>query len=105
MNVIVKPRGSGKTTALVEYMLEPGNEDVVFVAPSQAQANVGFHRYKELGGNPHHEHRFQSASWLEFRDKRERRPWIVIDEADGVLGYFLKAQIEAMTFSERRELP
>lgn len=105
MNVIVRPRGGGKTTDLVRFMLEPGNEDVTFVAPTHAQADVGFRAFIREGGSPELKHRFQPAWWLENRDMRGRRPRIVIDEADGVLGSLINAQIEVITLSERRELP
>jgi hypothetical protein len=39
MKIIDIPQGAGKTTQLVEYMLQPGNEDVIYIAPTLRQAD------------------------------------------------------------------
>lgn len=43
MKVIDLPQGAGKTTQLVEYMLQPGNEDVIYIAPTVRQAEAARH--------------------------------------------------------------
>jgi len=105
MRIFNRPMGTGKTTELVKLMLEPGNGDVYFVAPSRAQAEIGYRiakemivasaksdpevtiSYKNLG------HRFISASAL---DKLEAGTRYVIDEIDGVIGALIGGPVLAI---------
>lgn len=87
MKIIELPRGRGKTTELVILMMEPGNEDVVYVAPTMQQAQSA-RKIAEAHGMPRPTlHRFISANGLS--DLHNTGTRYVVDELDGVLGYLL----------------
>lgn len=98
MRIINREHGGGKTTELVRIMLLPGNEDVVFVAPTAAQAErlgyetavqvFGAKRSKELAS------RFISASALPNRKDRNER--YVIDELEGVISSLVGGEVIAV---------
>lgn len=102
MRVINKPSGAGKTTELVRIMLEPGNEDVVYVAPTRAQAEragyltaVSTFRQDET---PELKARFISANEMRSRVGRNER--YVFDEFDVVLRTLL-GDVIAVAGTER----
>lgn len=87
------PRGLGKTTALVSYMLAPGNEDVVLYAPTLAQAENARRIAEKIAGTIQPNLRFRKIP-DDLNDlKRDGR--FVVDEADGVF-----RGIEALAFSK-----
>lgn len=97
MEIIDLPQGEGKTAALVDLMLEPGNEDVVYVAPTYAQADYArklavakFGGVEPLGFRL----RFTSASGvLSYSGPRRR---YVVDELDTTLSVLLGGGVVAM---------
>jgi hypothetical protein len=88
------PRQGGKTTALARYMTEPGNEDVVCLAPTRAQANVVYHAAREIDPEVDR-HRFCVAS-----DRHHFRR-AVIDEADVVIEQLLGCRVDMIALTER----
>lgn len=98
MKIISKGLGEGKTYDLVKLMLEPGNEDVVFVAPTRAQAQaLGKRTAVETfgqGDTPELSQRFISAAELPNRKGRKER--YVIDEIDGVIGGLMGGEVIAI---------
>lgn len=107
MRIFNRPMGAGKTTELVKLMLEPGNEDVYFVAPTRAQAEIG-HRIAQgilsealeavgdrFAGTDRGKlaARFLSSSALEKQPKGTR---YVIDEIDGVIGSLIGGPVLAI---------
>lgn len=99
MKIISKGLGEGKTTDLVRIMLQPGNEDVVFVAPTWAQAErIGYRTaISFFGATPGKElqGRFISASALENHVRTGKHRY-VFDEVDGVLQALLRAPVIAI---------
>jgi hypothetical protein len=124
MKVIDLPQGAGKTTQLVESMLQPGNEDVIYIAPTIAQADharrmaasmildrasalLGFDmsvivptvsRAGKLG------RRFMGASQLANHPRQLIDARVVIDELPGVL-YVLAgcARVETVALTSNEE--
>lgn len=98
MKIISKGLGEGKTYDLVKLMLEPGNEDVVFVAPTRAQAqDIGKRTAVITFGQrdtPELRSRFISAAELPNRKGRKER--YVIDEIDGVIGGLIGGEVIAI---------
>lgn len=101
MKIINREMGGGKTTALVEIMLRPGNEDVIYVAPTYAQAKLAMRIAREkLKGRtlpPDLSRRFVSASALNgpgWRSPQEYR--YVIDEFDGVIRGLVGGEVIAV---------
>ena len=98
MKIINREMGGGKTTALVEMMLRPGNEDVVFVAPTRAQAvNIGLRTAVKVFGQeetPKLRDRFISVS--ELLGRRDRKERYVLDEIEGCLQYLVEAPVVAI---------
>jgi hypothetical protein len=87
MKVFNLDRGEGKTTALIKIMLEPGNEDVIYVAPTHAQANYAFTLAQRLAGadtlNVPGRARFIAARQMDLHSGRR----YVVDEADAVVPF------------------
>lgn len=107
MKVINKSRGKGKTTELVEYMNEPGNEDVVYIAPTFDQAHNAQLRFSQVSGVHGFDvprNRFKSVKGLKDLPEGTR---IVVDEADGALSALLNSeygvQVEVQALSAERE--
>jgi hypothetical protein len=129
VKVIDLPQGAGKTTRLVEYMLEPGNEDVIYIAPTvrqaevarrmaarmildRASASLGFDMsviaptvspVGKLG------RRFMGADQVASRPRRFTKARVVIDELPGVVtqlisSFISSARVEmvALTGDEKR---
>jgi hypothetical protein len=107
---------AGKTTELVELMLEPGNEDVIYVAPTIAQADnasriaarILLQRISDLLGydltalagrmetrGPKLRRRFLAAHQVVNRPRLAAGSRFVVDETDGVLGGLLGGTILA----------
>lgn len=98
MKIINREMGGGKTYALVELMLAPGNEDVIYVAPTITQAqNIAFRYAQGLQKNAD-PGRFIGA--VEFRtrinSRRSDYNRYVIDELEGVLRMITGARILAV---------
>lgn len=93
MKIINREMGGGKTTALLELMAGPDGHDIVYVAPSMAQARRAKEMFdKYYGGNS--DRRFISVGQLGgIRGSSYPTPRFVIDEADGVLGHLLGGQV------------
>lgn len=94
MEVLTLPRSGGKTRSLVKLMLELGNEDVVYVAPTTAQARaVGRQAALALGARLDEVplKRFVAASAVQ-RGTDQR---FVVDELDGVLRVLLGGEVLA----------
>lgn len=102
MQVIDLPHGFGKTTTLVKLMLEPGNEDVIYVAPTLEQAQRGA---LEMA--------LHSADWTDYERRALRKRFIsvgmlienradyarnrfVIDELEAVLEKLLRGEVLAV---------
>ena len=101
MKIVNREIGGGKTTALVEIMLRPGNEDVIFVAPAESQA---MNAYYHIALGVFHEKpsralrdRFISAAGLRARKKQKQRGRYVIDELEGVIGFLVKGTVLAVS--------
>lgn len=94
MKIINREMGGGKSRALVELMLEPGNEDVVYVAPTVAQAQrIGYEYARQLDPGVDRK-RFIAASALGSLKGRNVR--VVIDEVGGVLSGLVGASVLAI---------
>ena len=104
MRILNWERGCGKTTELVRIMMQPGNEDVVYVAPTYAQADYALRVAERVFNNRREElpkeylARFISASGLKSRMQSLLRDHkrLVIDELDGVLGALFGAEVLAV---------
>lgn len=86
MRILNWEHGRGKTTELVRMMMQPGNEDVVYVAPTFAQADYALAVATDMCGGvrPAGLHlRFTSV--LALGQRQGFRGRYVIDEFDGVL--------------------
>lgn len=87
MKVFNLSPGEGKTTALVKLMLEPGNEHLIYVAPTRAQADNARRLASQLAGsnalNIPGPARFISAAQMDLRSGDR----YVVDELDGVLPF------------------
>lgn len=59
MKIIDRPHGGGKTTELVKFMLEPGNDDVIYIAPTNMQAQNARRIAEQLSGRPLPQSRFR----------------------------------------------
>lgn len=106
MRIFNRPMGTGKTTELVKIMLEPGNGDVYYVAPSRAQAQNAYNIAKELivsaaKNDPNVTisysnlgYRFLSVSAFENSPPEKER--YVIDEIDGVISHFFNGHVLAI---------
>lgn len=97
MRIIAIGKGEGKTTALVEYMLQPGNEDVVYVAPTQAQCGSAIRIARHLLPRDAHisPKRFLSAQGVLFGERaRGARVRCVVDELDAVLHVLLGGEVD-----------
>lgn len=95
MRIIAIGHGEGKTTALVEYMLHPGNEDVTYIAPTRAQCEEAMRIARSLAGPDAHisPSRFVSANSLRGFGSHGRRQRFVVDELDAVLWTFLGGEV------------
>lgn len=107
MKIISKPRQSGKTLEIARYMIQPGNEDVICLCPSEAQAKRVVYPtacwLAEQEGLPApHPDRFQGIATYRV-DHRFTKRRVVIDELDGVLGHLLGATVEKATITESKE--
>lgn len=91
MKIIATEVGGGKTTALVDIMLEPGNEDVVYVAPTFSQSDhahrVAKQRAADAGRPTPSRTRFIRADQILARATTGDR--FVLDEVDGILHFLL----------------
>lgn len=96
--IINREMSSGKTTTLVRMMFEPGNEDVVYVAPTIAQAKkIALRVAVDLLGyseTPELSNRFIGVSELHRRGGLTER--YVVDEVDEVLRILLGCDIVAI---------
>jgi hypothetical protein len=131
VKVIDLPQGAGKTTQLIEYMLQPGNEDVIYIAPTLRQADnarrmaahmvldkasvsLGFDMSPiaptvsptgKLG------RRFVSAGQVVSHPRRMARSRVVIDELPGVVtelisSFLGSARVEMVAFtSDEKRTP
>lgn len=97
MRILNWELGRGKTTELVRIMLEPGNEDVIFVAPSMAQAEkLGYGTAVGRFGqdeSPELKARFISVGQVHLH-KGAR---FVIDEIGGVIGSLIGGEVLALS--------
>lgn len=94
------PPGQGKTTALIEYMLEDGNGDVVLVAPTVGQARHAETMFLEAGGTKEQaKRRFIAAGALLAPGHAYRGARIILDEADAVIGAITTAYVERMAYT------
>ena len=92
--------GQGKTTALIEYMLEDGNGDVVLVAPTINQARNAEAMFLAAGGTKEQaKRRFISAGNLLSPDQCYRGARVVRDEGDAVIGALTGAYVERIAFT------
>lgn len=109
MRIFNRPLGTGKTTELVKIMLEPGNGDVYYVAPTRAQAENAANIAKELilkaaKSNPEVKithsnlgYRFLSVADLTKADPGTRYgSRYVIDEISGVIGALISGEVLAI---------
>jgi hypothetical protein len=89
MKIYSLPRQGGKTSALVDLMLEPGNEDIIYIAPTMAQADNARRMAQERGATPERAKRgrFQKLPDRPIRGRSNVR--YVVDELDGILSYLL----------------
>lgn len=93
MKIINREMGGGKTHALVEIMLAPGNEDVLYVAPTRDQAyRIAYEYAKNLSPNVQRG-RFITAADIEHNRVGAR---YVIDEIDTVLNLFIGTEVVAI---------
>ena len=90
MRILQMPMGSGKTYQLVWLMMQPGNEDIIYVAPTKAQADCAHQIARSLPGPNPTRDRFVSVSQLPIRDKKARH---VVDELVGVLSYLIGGEV------------
>lgn len=108
LRIIEMKPGEGKTTTLVKIMLEPGNEDVLYVAPTNSQARIGYLTALELLGKPFDRDEGRGAKitepelWKRFMSyethaHRTDQPRVVVDELDGVIGRALNATVLAVS--------
>ena len=99
---IERERAGGKTYRLVQEMLKPGNEDMVYVAPTMHQAReIAARTASEMGAEvtPELLKRFTSVGYIrQFQGQRVR---LVIDEADGVLSQLLGAPVAFIAYTPR----
>ena len=110
MRIIEKDRHGGKTTELVEFMLEPGNEDVFYIAPTNVQAQgvalpIARSILQERGEDipAGLSSRFLSASALTQGPHLAPMTRVVIDEIDGVLSGVLRLQVLAIAGTDARK--
>lgn len=97
MKIINREMGGGKTYALVELMLEPGNEDVIYVAPTVSQAQgIAFPYAAQITGQATKELRDRFISVAQIDNLRGRVVRFVFDEVDGILGYLAGAPVIAI---------
>lgn len=96
MIVYSAPRQSGKTFAVAEYMTQPGNEDVVCLAPTLQQAMVVYRAALEfdLDVNPL---RFTTHRYTQLTPRSR----VVIDEADVVIEQLLNCRVDMIALTER----
>jgi len=102
VNVIAFERQAGKTRALIEFMAQPRNEDVLYLAPTAQQATNAHHMAVGLGFlEPHDRRRFLSVSQIVDRiDFRRGGPArFVVDELDGVLRLLLNGTVDLAAFT------
>lgn len=108
MKIIKLGLGEGKTTALLQIMLEPGNEDVVFITPTFAQMRVAQQMMREMKGvrtlNPKDANRFRTLQnllgegWHYPSDQR-----YVIDNLEGVIGGLVGGDVIAVSGTDERD--
>ena len=110
MRIIEKDLHGGKTTELVKFMLEPGNEDVIYIAPTLHQAQrialaIAVDVLEDRGdevpvtiGS-----RFRSLSVLKDGYTLPPNTRVVIDEIDGVLSGVLGVQVLAIAGTDSRK--
>lgn len=96
MIVESRPRFGGKTTALIQYMTKPGNQDVVYVSATEQQAHTSWLYARQFDPSISRE-RFLNPRM--FRTSNPKR--LVIDEADGTLDQLLGAHVEVVALTER----
>lgn len=108
MRIINRPKGSGKTYELVKMMMmEPGNEDIVYVAPTYVQAERIAKRLaiQEFGAKPSPElsMRFTNAGAVNQPGRHyppDQR--FVIDELDGVIGGIIGGNVVAVAGTDEK---
>lgn len=87
MKVFNLSPGEGKTTALVKFMLEQGNEHLIYVAPTRAQAANAHRLAVDIAGanaeNVPGRARFISMAQMDPKSGHR----YVVDEMDGVLPF------------------
>lgn len=95
MKIINREMGGGKTTALVQIMMRPGNEDVIYVAPTLSQAHrIAYPYARQIDPNVDLNRFVSVAGLLEFDP--ESRPRFVIDELEGLLGSLAGGEVLAV---------
>lgn len=104
MRTFLLPNGFGKTHELVSMMLQPGGEDIVYVAPSLQQADHARRLAERLSGRvyPSGSARFVAARSLRDHPELFRGVRLVVDEADGVLRELI-GNVVAIALTPARE--
>lgn len=105
MRAIELDRAQGKTTALVKEMLKPGNEDMIFVAPTKMQAiNIGYRTALGLGAPDTPALKSRFVSWQgginQFKGRQVR---LLVDEADGILSSVFGAPVHLLAYTPEDE--
>lgn len=93
MKIINREMHSGKTHALIEIMLAPGNSDVYYVAPTYKQADHAAKVAKSISPRVDR-NRFVSVAALNAF--RQPTPRFVLDEVEGVLNTLLQGKVLAV---------
>lgn len=99
MRALALNPGDGKTTSLVQYMMREGNENVIYVAPTLAQAHNAERFFFNLGGSEAAaKGRFLSVASVD-RAVIGRSARLVFDEAEGVIEALAGARVELIAFT------
>lgn len=93
MKIINREMGGGKTHALVEIMLRPGNEDVIYVAPTRDQAYRIAYEYAKTIRPGITRSRFITAADIEHNRLGHR---YVFDEVHAVLSTLVGTEVVAI---------
>lgn len=93
MKIINREMGGGKTHALVEIMLRPGNEDVIYVAPTRDQAYRIAYEYAKTIRPGISRSRFITAADIEHNRLGHR---YVFDEVHAVLSTLVGTEVVAI---------
>lgn len=90
---IILPRAGGKTTKLVQLMVD--DPELTYIAPTVSQAiGVAARHYALITGQKPDHRRFLSVN--QFREQARHGGRVVIDEVDGVLEYLLGSRVVAV---------